>query len=72
MISEARSRAFWAPIVDEARCPERDGLDRRCQLVRGHDGRHLLQHDGHRYGWPVGAEQIRPPWAPGGYPRDED
>jgi hypothetical protein len=62
---------FWARVVDEARCREVDGLDGRCQLVLGHDGQHLLQRDGQRYGWPVGAEVVRPPWAPGGYPQDE-
>jgi hypothetical protein len=61
---------FWHRVVDEARCSELDGVGDRCQLVRGHAG-HLLQRDGRPYGWPVGAEVIRPPWTPGGFPRDE-
>ena len=47
------------------------GVGGRCQLVVGHNGQHVLQRDGRRLAWPVGAEQIRPPWAPGGFPRDE-
>ena len=62
---------FWHRVVDEARCPEFDGLGGRCQLVLGHDGQHLLQRDGRRFAWPVGAQVIRPPWSPGGFPRDE-
>jgi hypothetical protein len=68
---EPSSDEFWARVVDEARCSEFDGLDGRCQLVRGHPEQHLLQRDGRRYGWPVGAQVIRPPWTPGGFPRDE-
>ena len=59
-------------IIDRDRCREVDGLDRRCQLVRGHPGQHMLQHGGRRYTWPVGAEQVRPAFAPGGFPRDEN
>jgi hypothetical protein len=66
------SDEFWDRVVDEARCRERDGLDGRCQLVVGHRGQNMLQRNGQRFAWPVGAEQIRPPFAPGGFPRDED
>ena len=63
---------FWARVVDESRCREVDGLGGGCQLVLGHDGQHLLQRAGKRLGWPVGAKQVRPQWAPGaGMPRDE-
>jgi hypothetical protein len=62
---------FWHGVIDEARCREVDGLDGRCQLVLGHIGQHMLQRDGQRLTWPVGAQQIRPPFAPGGFPRDE-
>jgi hypothetical protein len=62
---------LWDRIIDESRCPEVDGQGGRCQLVLGHAGQHLSQRGGQRYGWPVGAEVIRPPWTPGGFPRDE-
>ena len=55
---------FWNHIIDRYRCRERDGVGGRCQLVTGHDGQHLLQRDGRRLAWPVGAEpHARPPWA---------
>jgi hypothetical protein len=62
---------FWDSIIDEARCRDVDGVGGRCQIVLGHAGQRLLQRNGQRYGWPVGAKQIRPPFAPGGFPRDE-
>jgi|SoimicmetaTmtLMA_FD_contig_41_5468316_length_381_multi_2_in_0_out_0_1 hypothetical protein len=49
---------------DKYRCAEADGEGTRCQLVIGHNGQHVLQRNGRRLAWPVGAEpQIRPPWA---------
>lgn len=60
------------PIHDEYRCEGRDGMGRRCQLVVGHGGQHVLQAVGSRLTWPVGAEpHLRPPWAVS-FPRDED
>jgi hypothetical protein len=63
---------LWDPIIDRDWCAEVDGLERRCQLVVGHAGQHLLQPGGQRYTWQVGAEQVRPAFAPGGFPRDEN
>jgi len=57
-------RDFSDEILDRYRCAEIDGLGSRCQLVVGHDGQHLLERDGQRLAWPVGAEpHLRPPWA---------
>ena len=62
---------FWADILDRYRYAEVDGQGGRCQLVTGHDGQHILQHDGRRLAWPVGAQpHHRPPWATT-FPRDE-
>jgi hypothetical protein len=47
------------PIDDEYRCEGRDGMGRRCQLVVGHGGQHVLQAGGSRLTWPVGAEFTR-------------
>jgi hypothetical protein len=58
--------SLWARVVDESRCREVDGVGGRCQLVLGHPRQYLLQRNGQCYGWPVGAEVIRPPWSPGG------
>ena len=56
---------------DQYRCAEVDGVDDRCQLVLGHDGEHILQRDGRRLTWPVGAPpHDRPPSATT-FPRDE-
>ena len=64
-------RDFWDEILDRYRCAEIDGLGSRCQLVVGHDGQHLLERDGQRLAWPVGAEpHLRPPWATS-FPRRE-
>lgn len=61
----------FADFEDRYRCRERDGVGGRCQLVVGHDGQHLLQRDGRRLAWPVGAEpHTRPPWATT-FPSDE-
>ena len=68
---ESATSDWFADFEDRYRCRERDGVGGRCQLVVGHNGQHVLQRDGRRLAWPVGAEQIRPPWAPGGFPRDE-
>jgi hypothetical protein len=63
---------FWAEIMNRYRCTEVDGEGGRCQLVTGHSGQHVLQRDGRRLAWPVGAEpQTRPPWATT-FPRDEE
>jgi hypothetical protein len=57
--------------LSQYRCAERDGVGGRCQLVVGHSGQHMLQRNGQRLVWPVGAEpQTRPPWAPT-FPRDD-
>ena len=69
---ESATSDWFADFEDRYRCRERDGVGGRCQLVVGHNGQHVLQRDGRRLAWPVGAEQIRPPWAPGGFPRDEE
>lgn len=66
-----RPLSLWDQIIDRGRCREVDGLERRCQLVVGHAGQHMLQHGGQWFTWPVGAEQVRPAFAPGGFPRDE-
>jgi len=68
-----RHREFWDAILDRYRyrCAEVDGQGDRCQLVVGHDGRHVLQRAGRRLAWPIGAQpHYRPPWA-GSFPRDE-
>jgi len=62
---------FWADILDRYRCAEVYGQGGGCQLVTGHDGQHILRHDGRRLAWPVGAQpHDRPPWATT-FPRDE-
>jgi hypothetical protein len=64
--------SLWDKVIDESRCREVDGVGGRCQLLREHQGQHMLQRHGQRDAWPVGAvPQGRPPWSPGGYPRDE-
>ena len=48
--------------MDRYRCPEVDGLGSRCQLVVDHPGEHILERDGQRLAWPVGAQpHERPP-----------
>jgi len=39
---------FWADILDRYRCTEVDGQGGRCQLLTGHDGHDIPQHDGRR------------------------
>jgi hypothetical protein len=72
MSYSSRDREFSPRIIDEHRCTERDGLDGRCQLVRDHSGQHVLQRDGQQLAWPIDAQpHPEPPWAIGGFPRDE-
>jgi len=59
------------PPQDRDRCPERHEVG-RCQLVRGHDGQHVLRYGSATIGWPDGEEHPTQwlPWAPT-FPRDE-
>jgi hypothetical protein len=72
MSYSSRDRESSPRIIDEHRCTERDSLDGRCQLVRDHSGQHVLQRDGQQLAWPIDAQpHPEPPWAIGGFPRDE-
>jgi hypothetical protein len=63
---------FSVRIIDRYRCAEVDGQGDRCQPVTGHAGQHVLQRDGRRLAWPVGAQpHTRPPWSTA-FPRDEE
>ena len=58
-------------FFDKARCAELHPDGRRCQLVRGHDGQHLLRRGDVNVAWPHDADpHDRPPWAVT-LPRDE-
>jgi len=52
---------FWADILDRYRYAEVDGQGGRCQLATGHDGQHILQHDGRRLAWAGRRPTSRPP-----------
>jgi hypothetical protein len=56
MGQQSATSDLFADFVDRYRCRKRDGVGARCQLVVGHDGQHLLQRDGRRLAWPVGAQ----------------
>jgi hypothetical protein len=62
----------FAEFEDRYRCREVDGVGGRRQLVVAHADQHILQRAGVLLTWPIGAEQIRPPWAPGGFPKDDE
>jgi hypothetical protein len=57
---------------DQYRCTEVDTDGRRCQLVAGHDGQHMLQRGGVRVAWPDDTEPHPRPPSHVTFLRDED
>ena len=59
------------PPQDRDRCPELHEVG-RCQLVRGHEGQHVIRYGSATIGWPDGEQRPTQwlPWAPT-FPRDE-
>ena len=59
------------PPQDRDRCRELHEVG-QCQLVRGHEGQHVLRYGSATIGWPDGEQHPTQwlPWAPT-FPRDE-
>jgi hypothetical protein len=63
-IVDDRASGMVSDFFDKSRCAELHADGRRCQLVRGDDGQHVLRRGDVNVAWPDDADpHDRPPWA---------